>query len=335
MKNRVDPQAVQSPIDSSERGLGVVAGFDGSGGSLLALNYAARAARRRNSLLTVITAFKVPAMIYTTYAALPADREDEMRQRVADDTLQQARAYLSEYPGEVSYRAVRGDAAGVMVEASAAADLVVIGARGRGGFLSRLLGSVASALPAHSHCPTVVVPRHYRGGNAEGREKFYPRNDDLPVVVGMDGSQHSRYAALAAAQAAQDRSTSLHMLMALPSLERWLVWYPELDEADEHALKRRKTAIEASLETDAQWLRSHFPQLEVTASVASGDPIPILERASGEAQLTVLGTRGRGGLASTLLGSVSKGTLLHARGPVMIVPEGADQRLESHPENSD
>ena len=51
-----------------------------------------------------------------------------------------------------------GDAAGVLVEESKAASLAVVGSRGRGGFAGRLLGTVSSALPAHSACPTVVIP---------------------------------------------------------------------------------------------------------------------------------------------------------------------------------
>jgi nucleotide-binding universal stress UspA family protein len=332
MNHRVDPLPLQIPFDSAERDLGVVVGFDGSGESVLALHYAAREAQRRASVLTVVTAFKVPAMIYTTYAALPDAREDELRQKAAEDTLQGARDYLREYPGAVAYRTERGDAAGVLVEASASAQLIVVGARGRGGFLSRLLGSVASALPAHAQCPTVVVPRSYRTGDAQGRKRFEPQADDTPVVVGIDGSRHSRGAALQAAQTAQERGTSLQMMMALPSLEGWLVWYPELNTGDEHATERRKSELELSLKADARWLKSHFPELDVIVSVETGDPIAMLERASGQAQLTVLGTRGRGGVTSTLLGSVSKGALLHARGPVMIVPAVADERLEDQPD---
>lgn len=75
--------------------MGVVVGFDGSEQSILALHYAARAAQRRNSVLAVINKFTVPTMIYTTYAALPDTREDQLRQQLAEETLEAARCTLN------------------------------------------------------------------------------------------------------------------------------------------------------------------------------------------------------------------------------------------------
>src|SRR5699024_3144606 len=101
-----------------------------------------------------------------------------------------------------SYLAVEGDSVGTLVDSSVRAQIVVVGARGRGGFLGRVLGSVSTALPAHAHCPTVVVPGDAHGG-------------DGPVVVGVDGSHNARRAALHAAREAVDLGTPLVLLTAL------------------------------------------------------------------------------------------------------------------------
>ncbi|MCH8559123.1 universal stress protein [Nesterenkonia sp. LB17] len=335
-----DAHAAPRPVafDPATRDLGVLVGFDGSKQSFLALHYGALAAQRSGRVLTVVSAFHVPARIYTTLIAVPEKSEAEVAVDAAKTVLAEAREYLKDYSGKVIYRTERGDAAGVLVDLSALAELAVVGARGRGGFLGRVLGSVSSALPAHAHCPTVVVPRQYKvnepESQAEGAGRFIAGRDRRPVVVGIDASGQSRVAMLQAALSAQNRGVTLHLLMALPSLEAWLEWYPELDSPDESVTERRKTQLEKTLETELALVKRHFPALEVTASVKPGDPIAQLVKQTREAQLTVIGTRGRSGFTGALMGSVSRGVLLRAEGPVMVVPDLKDERLEDHPEPS-
>ncbi|MGJ9404910.1 universal stress protein [Nesterenkonia aurantiaca] len=321
-------------FDRATRDLGVLVGFDGSRQSILALHYGALAAQRSGRVLTVVSAYSVPTPVYTTLAAVPNKSETELASAAAKKVLDEARRYLQDYPGKVIYRIERGDAAGVLVDLSALAELAVVGARGRGGFLGRVLGSVSSALPAHADCPTVVVPRQYKVSEAGGAARFAQGEDRRPVVVGIDRSPASRVAVLQAAFAAQNRGVALQMLLALPSLEGWLEWYPELEPSDAGVTDRRQTQLEKDLETEVQWVKAHYPALEVTASVKPGDPVAQLVKQTREAQLTVVGTRGRGGFTGALLGSVSRGVLLRAMGPVMVVPELQEPRLSDQPESS-
>lgn len=311
-------------FDRPGRELGVVIGFDGSENAIRALHYAASAAIRRRTVLTVATVYRVPAAVYATYAAIPAEPEGEVSKRRAEALLEKAAESLGQYSGEVSYVTTEGDSTGALVELSGKAQLIVVGSRGRGGFFGRLLGSVASALPAHARCPTVVVPIADRQSQAEALTDA----SNEPVVVGMDESRHSRAAALQAAQEANELGAPLLVLIALPTLESETLWYPQLSPAP-RLVEQRKAELQGVLKADITWLKEHFPNVEMSSEVRLGEAVTVLGHAGGAAQLTVVGSRGRGAIASALLGSTSR-TLLHkAKWPVMVVPLLVDERMDN------
>lgn len=66
----------------------------------------------------------------------------------------------------VEGRLVQGHPASVLIDASAHADLLVVGSRGHGGFVGALLGSVSHRCVAHAACPVVVVPPPQPAGAA-------------------------------------------------------------------------------------------------------------------------------------------------------------------------
>ena len=316
------------PDDTAGRDLGVLVGFDGSDQAVLALHYAARAAQRLETRLSVITAYTVPPMVYANIASMPPETEGDARKAAAEEVLEEARGHLRGYPDPVNLGIEEGDAAGVLVRLSADAQLAVVGARGRGGFLGRLLGSVSSALPAHAHCPTVVVPRHYKIGTGEGAERFAPEKDDAPVVAGADRSPRSHVAVLLAAQAAQSRNAPLHLVMAMPPPDNWGGGYG-MSVPDPGMIEQHRQELVDELTGYAESLREKFPDLEVTSEVELADPATQLVEHSARAQLVVVGTRGHGRVASALLGSVSRSVLHHAAGPVMVVPDLDPSRIET------
>lgn len=304
--------------------LGILIGFDGSEHAVRALHWGAVEALARQVPLTVITAFTVPRMIAGENT--PSAVEDSLARRSAEQVVEKGRELLHDYPGEVKFRVEYGDAAGVLVAHSSDAEVSIVGARGRGGFIGRLLGSVSSALPAHANSPTVIVGDSYEPPQGEG-ETRYTRVDDRPVVVGMDQSKGSRLAALHAAEAASAQQVPLRLVMAIPPLDGALLWYPELGPREDET-ERRRRELEDRLQQHVQWLSKHFEHLAITPVVADGLPVEVLQVETNHSQLTVVGTRGRGGIASALLGSTSSGVILHASGPVMVVPAGEDPRLE-------
>lgn len=312
-------------VQNTTHPLGVILGFDGSQQATRALHWAARAAQRRGLPLTVITAYTVPAAI-SGYSDPTTDLTgDSLARQGAEDIIDEARRYLVDYPGEVSFRIEYGDAAGVLIGLSTQASLVVVGSRGRGGFIGMMLGSVASSVPAHTECPCVVVPASYDPQTHSGQTLFSPSEDPRPVTVGVDGSPHSRAAAWAAAEAAVGRGTVLRVILAMPPLDAALIWYPELAPRDPEFTQRHRKQLQRRLRDESSRLLEHFPQLRLEQDVVEGSAAEALVAETPKSQLTVVGTRGRGGIASTLLGSVSRGLLLKADGPVMVVPQRFDQ----------
>ncbi|NDK31108.1 universal stress protein [Nesterenkonia haasae] len=304
--------------------LGVLVGFDGSDHAIRALQWGAAEAHRQGVPVTVVTAFTVPRMISGYAESTTEVAGDSLARKGAEQTLEEAREILRDFPGDATFHVEYGDAAGVLVAHSSNAEIAVVGARGRGGFVGRVLGSVSSALPAHSACPSVVVGQSYEF-TSTGDDPWIT-SDERPVVVGMDSSHGSKYAALKAAEAAVNHEVSLHVVMAVPPLDGALMWYPELGPRNDER-ERRRQELEDRLQIIVRWLSEHFEHLIISCAVIDGLPVEVLQKETQRSQLTVVGTRGRGGLASVLLGSTSSSLLMHAAGPVMVVPEADDPRM--------
>lgn len=307
---------------------GIVVGVDGSDQSICALVWAAREAQRRRTPLHIVTAYTIPIFAASSMDAGYTTFDDEVVREGAQKVLDAAVERVSSYGIEVVPRLETGDASAVLLELSEEAELMVVGSRGRGGFVGRLLGSVSSALPAHAKCPTVVIPLRTAGrlqdcGVAAPPGSTDPRDVEQVVLVGVDGSEQGRAASLAAAEEARRMGLPLHILCALAPLSGSLAWVPApMDVEALHA------DINASLRAGRAWLKSHFPDVEMTVELVDGVPSEVLIQRSGAVELMVLGTRGRGGFAGMLLGSTSQNVLHHARGPVLVVPDRHDPRLE-------
>jgi nucleotide-binding universal stress UspA family protein len=85
----------------------------------------------------------------------------DLTERARKEAQKETNDVLDEFAGpqkpSVTVRAVTGLPAQELLAAAEGADLLVVGARGAGGFKRLLLGSVSTQVTHHAHCPVVVV----------------------------------------------------------------------------------------------------------------------------------------------------------------------------------
>lgn len=319
----------------------VLVGVDGSPPSLAALDWAAAYAKVHAKSLHLVCAYSVPSFTAAAldggYAALDDTAIAEGARAVLDEAL----ARVSPLGLTASSAVATGDAAAVLVELSRDADLVVVGTRGRGGFAERLLGTVSSALPAHAHCPTVVVPyrRHDRTGPGSrgmpaempgvvpaeppaeaaaepGADAVRPTLPVHRIVVGVDGSEAAEVALVRAVRETEAWGAELTAVTAVPigTSTSFLAWLPSA--IDHEAVLHD---VGAGLDVVVDRALAEHPDVQVRRHVLDGTAAQLLTEFSEAVDLVVVGSRGRGGFAGLLLGSTSQAVLHHASCPVMVV----------------
>jgi nucleotide-binding universal stress UspA family protein len=198
-------------------------------------------------------------------------------------------------------------AAGRLIRASRPDTMVVVGSRGRGGFAGLLLGSVSQHVATHAAGPVVVVRTE--------REPV-----DGPVVVGIDKSDDSDHVLEVAFEEAALRGAGIVALHAyLPDVRTWGLDLPPDVEVED---VRRSTETDRLAAVVAPW-REKFPTVHAEVVVVEGQAAARLVDASSTAQLIVVGSRGHGGFAGLLLGSVGLQLLHHAGCPVLIARDSS------------
>jgi len=286
----------------------VVAGIDGSPQSLAAAEWAAQEADRRQLGLRLVHGhLQIATPAGFGYPSLPVDVETPMRHargmlaHAADDVHR-------DHPDlSIQTAFIVGGPAGVLVNESRAASLVVVGTRGLGGFAGLLAGSVSTQVAAHAHCPVIVV-------RADGASQPGP---SAPVVVGLDGSGESTHAlqfALDTAATCNANLIAIYAWQALPTgnLGPTTRWHYDPDEAEDEAQRLLAEQLAGCAE--------QYPQLSIEhRTVLSFNPGETLADASRTAGLVVVGSRGRGGFTGLLLGSTSHTLGHHAHCSLAVV----------------
>jgi nucleotide-binding universal stress UspA family protein len=286
----------------------IVVGVDESAGGAAALRWAEREGRARGWSVTALLAWDY----LDQHHGRPGEPFDPTygvgdARRALDDIVVAHDRQETDPP--IERKVVQDLAARALLEASQDADLLIVGARGLGGFKGLLLGSVSQHVLHHARCPVVVVRPHGPPQRAEGIER---------IVVGIDGSDGSKRAldwALGAALAHGAVVEAVHAWM-VPAVADPLAMM-SLDPAP--LAEAAQATIDAAIaDADTQGLPA-----PIVGTVTVGSAAGAILHAAEAADLVVVGARGIGGFRGLLLGSVSQQVANHATCPVVVVPPDA------------
>jgi nucleotide-binding universal stress UspA family protein len=274
----------------STRAGGIVIGYDGSGDSELALDWADALAAEQGRPLRVLISEVDPTQVLEAtsdwHAAKMAQLESDARDRLAGARCR-----------ESSIEVVGVPPSQALIDASAKAAAVVVGARGHSLLSGVVMGSVSQHVTRHASCPVVVT-----------RAPYHPEAER--VVVGVDGSTGSRKAVEFAFDHASRSGAPVTAIHA---------WRNAARGDSGEGLMEEIGAAERILAEALAGFSDQYPDVKVTTEAIPVAPQRVLADASQSAALVVVGSRGLGAFAGLLLGSVSQSVLHHAQCPVAVV----------------
>lgn len=281
----------------------LIVGFDGSAQSKAALGWAAAEAETRAASVRVISSYSMPPVMdyygLGTSAASPESME-RIRQQCLTELRTAVASAVRDHPGVgFDEQAVPESPVERLLAEAAHADLLAVGQNGLGAVRDFLLGSVTGALLHESSCPVGVVPavlpeRHGR------------------IVVGVDSSEASSAALHWAIDEADRHEAELTVVHA---------WhYPYKLTIDGTARGSALSQVDAALVVDeaVELARARMAG-DAIGRLVEASPAQALLDAGGAADMVVVGSRGRGGFRSMLLGSVAHAVAARASCPVVVV----------------
>lgn len=324
-------------MDRSQAGP-VVVGYAETG-SDQALEWASREASGRRLPLRVVHAYcSRSAYPWAWGYPLPAGDvqrfEEAMRSNATSLLEDVTNRMRTEHPGQqLTATLASASAAEALLLASRDASLVVVGqhaSRHTG-----LWGSTPLSVAAHAACPVVVVPSPPDGSGAVPDEPGRVSGSMSTgasavssvgqVVVGVDDSMECFDAVGFAFDHASRHGVgviAVHawwvdpILLAAPVPADWSDAGPQGESGFDQFL--------------APW-SARYPEVQVSRTLVRMDTSTALVEVARGAQLLVVGSRGRGGFTSLLLGSVSRRVLHQASCPVAVVRRGQFPALQNLP----
>ncbi|MEV5837624.1 universal stress protein [Nocardia sp. NPDC052112] len=282
----------------------ILVAVDGSASSYQAAAWAAVEAALHHRRLHILTSMAIPTA-YGPGAQLTEDDIEWLRRDGERIVTEATRVARTAAPGadlvittEVMFELVPA----TLIERSAHARMLVVGSRGIGAFQRGLLGSVSTAVTHHAHCPVAVI---------HGMSAIDAVSATQPVLVGVDGSANSLPAVEIAFEEASRRKVDLIALHAWSDTSGIELPGPGWDAAHDVA--------EALLSESLAGFGERYPDVAVHRITVADRPVRALLDQSGNAQLVVVGSHGRGGFMSMLLGSTSNALLHSVEVPMIVV----------------
>jgi nucleotide-binding universal stress UspA family protein len=289
----------------------VVVGVDGSEESLRAVEWAALEAKRHSSPLRIVSAPAVMPRMHA-YHVPPAEIAVALRviaARALAAAITRSEEVAPGLPIETSL--LSGPPALAVAESGSDASMLVVGARGAGGFAAMILGSVSRYVASRASCPVVVVREESMAVHRE-------------IAVGIRDPQDTTGTLAFAFEEAALRGADLVAVHTRywfpPSWRPGTV--PEvagLPPADPDRIAAEAASGMASM---LEGWRAKYPEVRVRHDVIHGHPGRVLASYSARADLVVLGRHDHPAGAGPGIGSTQHAVLDHAHGPVAVIPAG-------------
>jgi nucleotide-binding universal stress UspA family protein len=189
-------------------------------------------------------------------------------------------------------------------------DLIVMGTHGRGRMAHLLLGSVAEKVARTAPCPVLTMRDNPLAAGVEG----------LRILVPTDFSACSDAAAGCAKRLAAKLGGSVRLLHVIEDAAVGASFGSELFTPEPHAVQTERIR-EARIELSRRILTDSRSRVTVTSDVIQGPVAAMITAYAADTgfDLIVMGTRGRGGLAHLLMGSIAESVIRTAHCPVLTV----------------
>lgn len=308
--------------------MNILIASDGSKHAEAALDFLTRLPLPENSKITLLVVVEKPRPLFAGEHPIIGKQVGEAFQEYRRALQQGARRVLEREErrlrdrGFVVRTACReGHAADEIVEACCEVkpDLLVLGSRGLGGFKGLLLGSVSRQLLRHAPCSVLIVKSSDESHRESAAALPAARESGrLSFLVAFDGSPHAKAAVQMMKSLPLGERAAVTVLTVVPELSRH-----GLDSAAIRLLSEvwqaEKEAAQAAAEEAARQIACAASH--VSALSRDGDPSLQIVHVADEtdADLIVIGARGKSAVERFFLGSVSSYVGLHAPCSVWIV----------------